>query len=91
MNGQDPEAHPEKFTPKVVCVFKWPTDEEAHKWAKNAIKSARKENIFKVNKKQKMVASPPEGITHGIALGTDENQPSTKEPWKGPAVPFGKL
>ena len=53
-NGQDPEKHPEKFTPQEDQRMKWATDEECVAVHVAAEKKARKfcERLEDGNKKQ---------------------------------------
>ena len=44
-NGQDPEKHPNKFTPLISQRMEWPTNNEAFQWAEPARKKRALFNI----------------------------------------------
>ena len=86
--GQDPEKHPEKFTPMPqVEPMQWPSNEEAFAWAEAAKKRVRKRQLFEMQLLS-------EKKTPGVAAGgssspvTNENQPPEQAAPPPAAVPF---
>ena len=92
INGQDPEKNPEKFTPLEDQRMKWPTNDEAYAWAKNAKDMSRKRAIFDnaERKIRKLLCTP---VVCAAAAGdgmleTNENVPAVAAPVAGPPMPF---
>ena len=81
LHGQDPQRHPEKFTPQVnLLAYKWPTNEEA-------------EEVFHRSKKPKKI----ELESTPAAVGASSSTPITEDEtagaaasssYAGPAVPL---
>ena len=92
MHGQDPELHPEKFTPQVnLLQFQWPTNEEARLWAEETF--GPKTNREKRHKRWRKLGFTPLG--NGVWSKSSGNTPVTEEPssssstaYAGPAVPL---
>ena len=58
-NGQDPEKHPNKFTPLISQRMEWPTNNEAFQWAEPARKKRALFNIaLRMEAQQKKLKTP---------------------------------
>ena len=70
-NGQDPERHPEKFTPvrENLMHYKWPTDEEAELWAAKVMAGSKQ---VEPKSKQMLFAScsPSVGSSSNVSPAT---------------------
>ena len=87
INGQDPEKHPEKFTPLVSQRLEWPTNDEAFLWAEPARKKRALFNIaLREEAQQKKLKTPCATASSSTPI-TNENL--TQQPAPPPvAVPF---
>ena len=95
LNGQDPEEHPQLFTPQprvVRVVDVWPTDEEAYQWAepgrqKRALYNNRiREEAEKMNMKK--LKTPSGAAGYSSTPITDETAAAASSSYAGPALPI---
>ena len=93
INGQDPENHPEKFTPlpAVVRVADvWPTNEGAYKWAepgrqKRALYNKR---IREEAEQMKKVKTPSGAAGNSTSPKTEDTATAARTSYGGPAMPI---
>ena len=87
INGQDPEKHPEKFTPIVSQHMQWPTNDEAFEWAEPARKKRALFNTRLREKAQHKSLKTPCAAGSSSTPITNENL--LQQPAPTPvAVPF---
>ena len=92
-NGQDPEKHPEKFTPPpavVRVVDVWPTNEEVYAWAEPGRKKRAAYNIRMREEAEKMkkLKTPSGAAGSSSTPITDETAAAAINSYAGPALPI---
>ena len=85
MHGQDPQQHPEMFTPQVdLTKFKWPTNEEAEQWVDHLFKKSKKPK--KLEQELEPSATPAVGAAANCTTAVTEEKAA--EAYAGPVVPI---
>ena len=92
LNGQNPEKHPEKFTPQDAHIFKWPSQEETEEWDKQC---SRKRVLFghslrkdREEEEKKLKKHTPVGDKGAAMPMTDAEKPACQGPAEGSPMPF---
>ena len=98
LNGQDPEEHPEMFTPPppVVRVEDvWPTNEQAYQWAEPGRKKRALYNNRireEAEKMKKLKLKTPSGAAGSSSTPiTNETAAAASTSYAGPPVPIQSM